>query len=39
MNNVIHCSSIHYIYGEVITRKLGLGEITFDGAIQLNYNR
>jgi hypothetical protein len=24
MNNVIHCSSIYYIYGEVITRKLGL---------------
>ena len=29
MNNVIHCSSIHYIYREVITRKLGLGPIFF----------
>jgi hypothetical protein len=28
MNNVIHCSSIHYIYKEVITRKLGLAANT-----------
>jgi len=27
MNNVIHCSSIYYIYGEVITRKLGLDRL------------